>query len=54
MNPLLEVKDVCLSYHSLSGETAALSHISFHLMPGLKGMRRCLKLCPSWNRLNSF
>ena len=23
MNPLLEVKDVCLSYHSLSGETAA-------------------------------
>ena len=33
MNPLLEVKDVCLSYHSLSGETAALSHISFHLMP---------------------
>ena len=33
MNPLLEVKDVCLSYHILSGETAALSHISFHLMP---------------------
>ena len=33
MNPLLEVKDVCLSYHSLSGETTALSHISFHLMP---------------------
>ena len=33
MDPLLEVKDVCLSYHSLSGETAALSHISFHLMP---------------------
>ena len=32
MNPLLEVKDVCLSYHSLSGETAALSHISFHLV----------------------
>lgn len=24
MNPLLEVKDVSLSYHSLSGETAAL------------------------------
>ena len=34
MNPLLEVKDVSLSYHSLSGETAALSHISFQLMPG--------------------
>ena len=34
MKPLLEVKDVCLSYHSLSGETAALSHISFDLMPG--------------------
>mgnify|MGYP004534593181 CR=1 FL=1 len=33
MNPLLEVKDVSLSYHSLSGETAALSHISFQLMP---------------------
>lgn len=33
MNPLLEVKDVCLSYHSLSGETAALSHISFDLLP---------------------
>ena len=33
MNPLLEVKDVSLSYHSLSGETAALSHISFDLMP---------------------
>ena len=33
MNPLLEVKDVSLSYHSLSGETAALSHISFELMP---------------------
>ena len=32
MNPLLEVKDVCLSYHSLSGETAALSHISFDLL----------------------
>lgn len=33
MNPLLEVKDVSLSYHSLSGETAALSHISFDLYP---------------------
>lgn len=34
MNPLLEVRDICLSYHSISGETAALSHISFDLMPG--------------------
>ena len=33
MNPLLEVKDISLSYHSLSGETAALSHISFDLLP---------------------
>ena len=33
MTPLLEVKDVSLSYHSLSGETAALSQISFELMP---------------------
>ena len=33
MKPLLEVKDVSLSYHSLSGETQALSHISFELMP---------------------
>ena len=33
MKPLLEVKDVSLSYHSLSGETPALSHISFDLMP---------------------
>lgn len=34
MKPLLEVKDICLSYHSTNGETAALSHISFDLMPG--------------------
>ena len=34
MKPLLEITDVCLSYHSLSGETPALSHISFQLMPG--------------------
>ena len=32
MKPLLEVKDVSLSYHDLSGETPALSHISFELM----------------------
>lgn len=34
MKPLLEVRDVSLSYHSISGETLALSHISFELMPG--------------------
>ena len=34
MNPVLKVQDVCLSYHTLSGETPALSHISFDLMPG--------------------
>lgn len=33
MKPLLEVRDVSLSYHTPSGETAALSHISFDLMP---------------------
>ena len=33
MKPLLEVRDVCLSYHSISGETIALSHITFDLMP---------------------
>ena len=34
MDPVLKVRDVCLSYHTLSGETPALSHISFDLMPG--------------------
>ena len=34
MNSLLEVRDVSLSYHTPSGETSALSHISFSLMPG--------------------
>lgn len=34
MKPLLEVRDISLSYHTISGETAALSHISFDLMPG--------------------
>ena len=33
MKPVLKVRDVCLSYHTLSGETPALSHISFDLMP---------------------
>ncbi|MGI6070935.1 MAG: ABC transporter ATP-binding protein [Blautia sp.] len=34
MNPLLELRDVCLSYHSTYGETAALSHISFQVRQG--------------------
>lgn len=34
MDPVLKVRDVCLSYHTLSGVTPALSHISFDLMPG--------------------
>lgn len=34
MDSVLKVRDVCLSYHTLSGETPALSHISFDLMPG--------------------
>lgn len=34
MDPVLKVRDVCLSYHTLSGETPALSQISFDLMPG--------------------
>lgn len=34
MDPVLKVRDVCLSYHTLSGETPALSHMSFDLMPG--------------------
>lgn len=34
MKPLLEVRDVSLVYHTPMGETSALSHISFQLMPG--------------------
>lgn len=34
MKPLLEVRDISLTYHSINGETNALSHISFQLMPG--------------------
>ena len=34
MKPLLDVRDVSLAYHSMDGETDALSHISFQLMPG--------------------
>ena len=34
MKPLLEVRDVSLSYHTSAGETPALSHLTFDLMPG--------------------
>lgn len=32
--PILELKDICYSYHSLKGETPALSHISFQVPKG--------------------
>lgn len=32
--PLLELKDISYSYHSLKGETPALSHISFQIQEG--------------------
>lgn len=32
--PLLELKDICYSYHNLKGETTALSHISFQIQKG--------------------
>ena len=34
MKPLLKIRDVSLSYHTADGETPALSHLSFDLMPG--------------------
>ncbi len=34
MNPLLELHDVSYAYHSKSGETYALSDISFQVFPG--------------------
>ena len=34
MNPLLEVKDVSYAYHSIAGETYALSDISFQVRRG--------------------
>lgn len=34
MNPLLEVSHVCYSYHTLSGETQALSDITFSVEEG--------------------
>lgn len=34
MQPLLNVEDVSFSYHSMSGETSVLSHISFQIEEG--------------------
>ena len=34
MKPLLEIRDISLSYQTIEGETPAISHISFQLMPG--------------------
>lgn len=34
MDPILELKDICLSYHSMEGEIPALSHISFTVEKG--------------------
>lgn len=34
MNPLLELRDVSLAYHSTAGETSALAHISFKVEQG--------------------
>ncbi|MEY8394818.1 ABC transporter ATP-binding protein [Lachnospiraceae bacterium 45-P1] len=34
MIPKLEVKDLCYSYHTMEGETQALSHISFKVHAG--------------------
>lgn len=32
--PLLQLKNICYSYHSLKGETSALDNISFHINQG--------------------
>lgn len=34
MNPIFSLKDISYSYHNLKGETPALSHVSFDVMPG--------------------
>lgn len=34
MEPILELKNINYSYHTLDGETKALSDISFTLEPG--------------------
>ena len=60
MKPLLEIRDVSLSYHTVSGETKALSNISFNLMPSeflaVVGPSGCGKstLLKSLNRMNDL
>lgn len=34
MHPIVSLEDVSLRYHSIGGETLAVSHISFHVLPG--------------------
>ncbi|MBR2382992.1 MAG: ATP-binding cassette domain-containing protein, partial [Anaerotignum sp.] len=34
MGPIVSLQDVSLRYHSLSGETPAVSHLSFTVEPG--------------------
>lgn len=34
MLPMVELKNICLSYHSLAGETMAVSDLSFSVNPG--------------------
>ena len=34
MRPLLELNNISYSYHTIDGETKALSDISFQLAPG--------------------
>ena len=34
MNPVLECKNICFSYHNLKGETRALTDISFQVEKG--------------------
>lgn len=34
MNSILSIRDISYSYHTLSGETKALSHLSFHVNEG--------------------
>ena len=36
MTPKLEVRGVDYSYHTMEGETKALSDISFHVNPGVR------------------
>ena len=60
MTPILELKNIDYSYHTLDGETKALSDISFSLAPGeftaVVGPSGCGKstLLKSLNRMNDL